>query len=123
MLTGQIKSVNDIPEGDMRRHLPRFQPENFEVNIKLVKELEKIAEKKKCTSAQLALSWLRSLNKKPGMPEVIPIPGSSNVDRIKENAVDVELTDEELREIDTILASSKVIGERYHPAGMKHVNG
>jgi pyridoxine 4-dehydrogenase len=123
MLTGQIKSFNDIPEGDLRRILPRFQPENFEVNMKLVKKLEKIAEKRRCTTAQLALSWLRSLSTKPGMPEVIPIPGATTVDRIKENSVEVELTDEELKEIDTVLASSEVIGDRYHAPAMRHVNG
>ena len=123
MLTGQIKSFDDIPEKDVRRMLPRFQPENFENNMKLVKELEKVAEKKKCTSAQLALGWVRSLSKREGMPEVIPIPGATTVERVMENSVEVELTEEEMDEIDSILATCEVIGDRYHSFGMKLVNG
>lgn len=80
--------------------------------MKLVKELDKIAAKK-CTSAQLALGWVRSLSKKEEMPEIIPIPGATTtVDRVKENAVEVELTEGDMREID-----------RYHSLGMKFVNG
>ena len=59
MLTGQIKSLEDLEQGDFRRMFPRFKPENFETNIKLVKELGKISEKKKCTPAQLAAILLR----------------------------------------------------------------
>ena len=123
MLTGQIKSYEDIPEGDIRKMLPRFQPENFEVNVKLVTELGKIATKKNCTSAQLALGWLRSLSKREGMPEIIPIPGATTVERIRENSIEVEMTEQEMNEIDSILANFEVIGDRYHSAGMKSVNG
>ena len=123
MLTGQIKSFDDIPEKDIRRILPRFQPGNFENNMKLVRELEKIAEKKKCTPAQLALGWVRSLSKREGMPEIIPIPGATTVQRVLENSVEVELTQGEMDEIDSVLANREVIGDRYHSFGMKHVNG
>lgn len=102
---------------------PRFQPENFETNIKLVKELEKIAEKKSCTPAQLALAWVRSLSNKKGMPTVIPIPSASTVERVKENAVEVELNEVDMKDIDAILASCEVIGERYNPEGMKMADG
>ena len=57
------------------------------------------------------------------MPEIIPIPGATTVDRVKENAVEVELTEEDMREIDSILANCEVIGDRYHSLGMKFVNG
>ena len=123
MLTGQIKSYQDIPEGDIRQMLPRFQPENFEVNMKLVKQLEQLAKKKSCTTAQLALGWHISLSKLPGMPEIIPIPGATMAERVKENAGAVELTDEEMKEIKGILDSCEVIGDRYHAMGMKMVNG
>lgn len=123
MLTGQIKSYDDIPDNDLRKRLPRFQPENFEVNLKLVKELEKIAKKRDCTPAQLSLGWLRTLSKREGMPEIIPIPGATTVDRVLENSVELELTEEEMKEIESILASFEVIGDRYHAAGMKYVNG
>lgn len=125
MLSGQIKSFDDIPEKDLRRMLPRFQPPNFENNMKLVKKLETLAQKKKCTSVQLALAWVVSLSKKKGMPTIIPIPGATTVDRVIENgkAGDVELNEEEMAEIDQILATCEVMGDRYHPAGMKSING
>lgn len=125
MLSGQIKSFDDIPEKDFRRMLPRFQPPNFENNMKLVKKLETLAQKKKCTSAQLALAWVVSLSKKKGMPTIIPIPGATTVDRVIENgkASEVELNEEEMMEIDQILATCEVAGDRYHPAGMKLING
>ena len=122
MLTGKIKSSADLPEGDVRKLLPRFQPENFATNLKLVEELEKIAERKNCTPAQLALAWVRSLSNRKGMPKVIPIPGATTADEVKENAFEVELIEEDMRDIDTILASCKVVGDRYHPVGMKMVN-
>lgn len=123
MFTGQFKSFDDIQQGDIRRLLPRFQPDNFQTNMKLVNAIAMVAEKKRCTSAQLALAWLRSLSKREGMPKVIPIPGATTAERVKENAVEVILTEEEMRDIDTILASYKVIGDRYHPAGMKTIEG
>lgn len=103
--------------------LPRFQPDVFENNMKLVKRLEAIAKKKNCTPAQLALNWVLNISKKPGMPEIIPIPGATTVERVKENLVEVELTAEELAEIDEILATCEIIGDRYHASGMKLVNG
>ena len=121
-MAGQIKSHTDIPEGDFRRMLPRFQPENFEANIKLVKKLEQLAVQKQCTPAQLALGWHISLSKRPGMPQIIPIPGSTSAERIKENAGAVELTDAEMREIKAIVESVEIKGDRYHAAGMKLTN-
>jgi pyridoxine 4-dehydrogenase len=64
MLTGEIKSISDIPKGDFRRYLPRFQPGAFDTNIELVKELQKLAQRKGCTPAQLAINWVKSLSKK-----------------------------------------------------------
>lgn len=123
MLTGQIKSFTDIPESDLRRMLPRFQPENFENNLKLVKELEKIAKQKDCTPAQLAIGWLRTLSKRKGMPEIFPIPGATTVERVKENAVEVELTDREMEAIVGILKRCEVLGDRYPPQFMKLLDG
>ena len=114
MLSGQIKSFDDIPE-DLRRMMPRFQPLNFENNMKLVKKLETLAEKKKCTSAQLALAWAVSLPKWQGMPTIIPIPGARTVDRVIENgrAGGSKLNEEEMVEIDQLLATCEVAGDRY----------
>jgi pyridoxine 4-dehydrogenase len=117
MLGGQFKSLDDLPEGDLRRYYPRFQPENFAINLELVKQLEDQARVKGCTPAQLALAWIRSLSKKPNMPTFIPIPGATTAARVRENSVEVELTDDDLKAIDAILAKFEVVGERY-PAGM-----
>ena len=105
--------------------LPRFQPANLENNMKLVKKLETLAQRKQCTSAQLALAWVVSLSKKKGMPRIIPIPGARTVERVMENgkASEVELNEEEMAEIEEILATCEVAGDRYHPAGMKSING
>ena len=119
---GQIKSYDDLSETDLRKRLPRFQPGNFEINLKLVAELEKMAKRKNCTPAQLALGWLISLSKKEGMPVIIPIPGTTIVERVRENAAAVELSAEEMKEIDSILATFQVSGDRYHEFGMKYVN-
>lgn len=123
MLTGQIKSHKDIPEGDFRQHLPRFQPENFEVNLQLVKRLEQLAKQKNCTPAQLALGWHVSLSKLPGKPKIIPIPGTTTAERVKENSGAVELTMDEMKEIKTICESVEIKGDRYHAAGMKLTDG
>ena len=123
MLTGQIKSHKDIPEGDFRLHLPKFQPENFDVNLQLVKKLEQLAKQKGCTPAQLALGWHISLSKLPGMPTIIPIPGATRAERVKENSGAVELTEAEMKEIKTIVESVEIKGDRYHAAGMKLTDG
>ncbi|KZF22272.1 Aldo/keto reductase [Xylona heveae TC161] len=114
-LTGQIKSIDDIPEGDFRRHMPRFQPDVFSKNLDLVAELQKFAQAKGCTPAQLALAWVKSFSGKPGRPTVIPIPGATTEERVLENMVDVTLTDRELEEIEKILKKLPVAGGRYAP--------
>ena len=122
-LTGQIKSYDDIPDKDNRRLLPRFQPENFNTNMKLVRELEALAQRKHCTSAQLALGWLRALSNQEGMPEIFPIPGSTRVENVEENGTEVELTEKEMEEIEEVVGRCEVVGDRYHPVGMKMING
>ena len=111
-LTGQIKSASDIPEDDMRRHLPRFSEEHFGQNLKLVDELEKIASRKGCKPGQLGIAWVKAQSKKPGMPQIIAIPGATTVPRVQENTKEVELSENDLKEIDSILASVSISGER-----------
>ena len=113
MLSGQIKSLDDIPKDDFRRHYPRFAPENFDTNLKLVDRVKELAEKRGCTSAQLAINWTRCLSKRAGMPRIIPIPGSTSPSRVQENSVVFDLTEEEMAAIDRILASVVVTGGRY----------
>ena len=123
MLTGEIKSNDDIPEGDFRKTLPRFQPENFAENMKLVDEVKQLAKKKNCTPAQVAIGWVRSLSRRPGVLEVIPIPGATTVERVKENSKEVLLDDEEMKEIDEILAKFEVKGNRYMDQAMHLTDG
>ncbi|KAG6362048.1 hypothetical protein INS49_010277 [Diaporthe citri] len=113
LLTGEIKSPDDIPEDDMRKHMPRFQAGNFEHNITLVHKVNELAKKKGCTPGQFALGWVRTLSKRPGMPTIIPIPGATTVERVNENSKLVDLTDEEMNVIDGILEKMEVKGDRY----------
>ncbi|KAH8883995.1 aldo/keto reductase [Thozetella sp. PMI_491] len=115
MLTGQFRSLDDIPKDSMLHYYPRFSPENFDLNVQLVKQVEELAKKKGCTPAQLAIGWTLSLSKRPGLPLIIPIPGSTNPKRVAENAVPVDLTLEELDEIDATLAKFEIKGSRYPP--------
>ncbi|OJT14576.1 Pyridoxal reductase [Trametes pubescens] len=112
-LTGTIKSPNDLPAADMRRHFSRFQEENFKHNMAIVDGIKTIAERKNITPAQLSIAWVAALG-----PHVIPLPGSSNKKRNLENlaAGDVELTQAELAEIDDILAKHTIKGGRYNDA-------
>lgn len=102
----------------MRRHYPRYQGENFYKNLELVPKIEALAQKKGCTPGQIAINWLLAVAKRPGMPRIIPIPGSSNVDRIRENATVIDLTDADLAEIDQMVASFVPAGDRYPQAFM-----
>lgn len=113
MLTGQFKTLQDIPQGDLRKHMPRFQPGNFEVNLQLVEQVERLAEKKGCTPAQLAINWVRCLSRRPGMPTIIPIPGATTAERVRENSKIIDLSDAEMQEIDETLARFEVKGGRY----------
>lgn len=118
-LTGEIKSPADIPEGDFRRMLPRYQPENFETNLQLVREIQMLALKKGCTPAQIALGWLLAISQWPGMPQIVPIPGSTRPEGIRENSRVVELSDKDMQDIKAILQRCEVKGDRYHEFGMR----
>ena len=119
MLTGQIKSLDDMPANDYHRHFPRFQPENFQKNLDLVTELSKLTEAKGCTTAQLALSWVKGQSKRSGYPVIVPVFGARSEARIKENVLDVDFTAEDLKQINAILGSFPVSGNRYPPAAAK----
>ncbi|KAJ5379198.1 hypothetical protein N7509_012317 [Penicillium cosmopolitanum] len=114
VLTGAVTSLADIPEGDIRRHMSRFQEENFEQNLKLINAVNSLAERKGVAPSQIALGWIRSLSGKPGMPTIIPIPGGTTTDKVIQNMVGVKLlSDEELAEIEAILKKHTVAGPRY----------
>jgi len=117
-ITRKYKSPEDIPEGSFQRHVPRFQGEAFYENLKLVDELDKLAEKKGVTTGQLALAWVVGLG-----PYNIPIPGSSNVERVKQNvsAANITLSEAELSNINEILDKFEVKGTRYPAQAMGHL--
>ncbi|KAF2816387.1 Aldo/keto reductase [Mytilinidion resinicola] len=117
-LTGKL-NFEDIPEGDYRRMLPKNQPENLKKNLQLVKQVETLAEKKGFTTAQVALGWILGLSKQEGMPLIVPIPGTSSPDRVRENAAAAALADDEMKAVEAILSLNPVVGDRYHAHGMK----
>ncbi len=118
-LTGRFRKLDDLPEDDWRRNMPRFQGENFARNLDLVKHIQTIARHKGCTPAQLAIAWVLSRGE-----DVVPIPGVKSRGRLEENvrAVDVTLTREELARIDEIAPKGIAVGSRYPEPGMKTVN-
>src|SRR5437868_9858877 len=118
-LTGQIKSPDDFPEDDFRKFHPRFQGENFARNIALVREVEAMASEKGCTTAQLALAWVLAEGE-----DVVPIPGTKRVRYLDENigALDVKLSDEDLKRLDEILPPGAAAGPRYPERSMTAVN-
>lgn len=114
MLAGQIKSLDDIPADSPLRHLPRYKPDTFLTNVKLVNAVGKLAEEKQCSTAQLALSWLKSHTQRGG-PFVIPIAGARSAERVTENAKTVALSDKDLEGIADIMKSFPVEGYRTMP--------
>jgi pyridoxine 4-dehydrogenase len=115
-LTGELKSFDDIPEGDFRKLIDRFQPGNFERNLELVRAVQKLAEQKNVKPSQLALEWVIRQGQKPRRPVVIPIPSSTKVERVVENTTRVNLTDGDLKELDDLLAGFDIVGGRYFDA-------
>jgi aryl-alcohol dehydrogenase-like predicted oxidoreductase len=118
-LTGQIKRVDDLAADDFRRQNPRFQGENFNKNLELVARVEEIAKEHKCTPAQLALAWVLAQG-----DDIVPIPGTRHPERVEENvaALDVVLSESDLRRIDAAAPKGIAAGERYAEGGMKAVN-
>jgi aryl-alcohol dehydrogenase-like predicted oxidoreductase len=118
-LTGQIKTFEDLDKDDYRRVSPRFMGDNFDKNLDLVKKIEAIAKEKNCTPAQLALAWVMAQE-----DFIFPIPGTKHVTYLEENAkaTDINLTQQELKQIEEVFPKNAVSGLRYTEAGMKSVN-
>jgi len=116
-LTGQIRSVADFAENDFRRDLPRFQSENFHVNLEIVDELQQLAAERGVKAAQLALAWVLAQGE-----NLVPIPGTSRRENLLTNiaAADLVLSEEELARINAV--ASKIQGERYTEFQMGYVN-
>ncbi|KAI3323500.1 Aldo/keto reductase [Xylariaceae sp. AK1471] len=109
-LTGKIQKPEDMYS--FFRQMPRFQGENFDANLKLVEKVKEWAGKKGCTPAQFSINWLVALSRRPSMPKIIPIPGAASLERISENIYEVELTDEDMDEVDVFLKNFSISGDR-----------
>jgi len=118
-LTRQIKEFEDFAANDFRRMSPRFQGENFQRNLELVRKLEALALKKGCTTSQLALAWVVAQG-----DHIFPIPGTKRMKYLEENvaSLGVTFTKEEIAEINVIAPKGAASGTRYPDAGMKTVN-
>ena len=109
-LTGAVTSMKDLPEGDMRRGLPRFADGNFERNMAIVDALRKLAEEKGVTAGQLALAWVQAKGE-----DVVPIPGTKRRKYLEENvaAASLELTAADVEAIEAAAPADAIAGERY----------
>ena len=114
-ITGQFKRFEDLPADDFRRHMPRFQGENFQKNLDLVAKIEEIAREKKCSAAQLALAWVLAQGK-----DLAPIPGTKRRKYLEQNlaAADIELTAAELVRLDQVAPKGAAAGLRYPEMAM-----
>jgi aryl-alcohol dehydrogenase-like predicted oxidoreductase len=115
-LTGKIDETTTFPEGDFRNMVPRFSPEAREANLELVSVIKAVAERKRATPAQVALAWLLAQK-----PWIVPIPGTTKLHRLEENigAVGLDLTTDDLSEINREASKIEVQGERLPEAVLK----
>ena len=118
LLAGVVPDFANLAEGDTRARHPRFEGENFAKNRALVERVEAMAADKECTVAQLSLAWLLAQG-----PDVLPIPGTKRIERLEENlaALDVQLTQDEIHEIDEAVPLGAAAGTRYPAGGMRGV--
>lgn len=93
--------------------MPRFQPDVFDENIKLLHAVEDIAKSKGATPAQIALGWVLKQSGAKGLPTIIPIPGATTAARIEENLKPATLSEEDMQALDTILKKFAPVGGRY----------
>lgn len=119
ILSGKWKTKEDVPPM-LRQRFPRYSDENFENNMKFVHFLDEMAKRKGVTAAQIAIKWVTTVD-----DHIIPIPGAVALERVKENigAAGVQLTKEELDEINQFVAKAEVKGGRYAPEQEKHLWG
>ena len=119
LLTADIADPSKLTDGDTRKRQPRYAGDNLKHNVALAQKVEAIAKRKGCPPAQLALAWVLAQG-----DDVIPIPGTKHVRYLDENigALEVKLTDADLKRLDEILPPGAAAGQRYHERGMETVN-
>ena len=115
MLTGKVRSIDDLADSDFRRTNPRFTGENFQRNLRSADEVQSIADEVGCTSAQVSLAWLLAKG-----DDIAPIPGTKRVTRLEENvaADDIELSAEQLNRLDTL---TPVVGDHHSEEQMRMI--
>jgi aryl-alcohol dehydrogenase-like predicted oxidoreductase len=118
-LTGRFKKPEDLAEDDWRRRHPRFEGENFQRNLRLAETVGLIAREKGCTAAQLALAWVLAQGN-----DIVPIPGTRHARHLEENAraIDVRLTQDELRRLEEAFPIGAASGDRYNPQAMNAID-
>jgi aryl-alcohol dehydrogenase-like predicted oxidoreductase len=118
-LTGQIRSIDDLDEDDWRRTNPRFQGDAFEENLRLADRVAELAEGIGATPAQVALAWVLAKG-----DDLVPIPGTKKPERVEENAAaaDLQLSDDQVAELDAAISREAVRGARYDDSGMEMLN-
>ncbi|KAI5456991.1 NADP-dependent oxidoreductase domain-containing protein [Mariannaea sp. PMI_226] len=116
MLTGRFTESSQFKQFGFISTFPRFQEAAFEQNLKLVSKVQDLAKEKGCTPAQLAISWVRSLSERDGLPTIIPIPGATTAARVNENSTLIELSEGDVKAIREIVDTFEVSGGRY-PTG------
>ncbi|KAH3918554.1 hypothetical protein HBI56_135050 [Parastagonospora nodorum] len=117
-LTGKYKKFDDLEPDSMLRHFPRFQPDVFDENLKLADSVAELAKQKGVTSAQIAIGWVLYQSGKPGMPTIIPIPGATTSERVKENSKPAKLSEADFRVLQELVDKFPPTGGRY-PAMME----
>jgi aryl-alcohol dehydrogenase-like predicted oxidoreductase len=118
-LTGQVNAATEFGEGDIRATLPRFEREAIEANLALVELITNVADRKNATVGQIALAWLLAQK-----PWIVPIPGTRRLERLDENlgSTEIDLTPEDLAELDAASASVQVQGDRYPEAMQRMID-
>lgn len=118
-LTGKIDTSTSFSQNDFRSTVPRFSEENLKKNLSLVEVVKQFALEKNCEPSQIALAWVLAQK-----PWIVPIPGTTKINRLQENAgaVNVSLSPEDLQKIDKVLSKIEIAGERYAPASQKMIN-
>jgi aryl-alcohol dehydrogenase-like predicted oxidoreductase len=118
-LTGQFRTFDDLAPDDYRRNSPRFQGENFQRNLDLVRKVEEIAKEKGCKPSQLALAWVLAQG-----DDIVPIPGTKRRKYLEENAlaVEIRLSQQDLSRLDEVFPKDAAAGQRYPEHMMALVN-
>ena len=118
-LTGRLRDVSAFDAKDIRRGMPRFAPDTYAANLKLLPAYEALAAEVGCTPGQLALAWLLAK-----APHVIPIPGTTKLDHLREDlgAADVRLSPAQMERAEAIINRSSVVGPRYNPASQAEID-